>query len=66
MTRSATPPRSVGETGHDYRRLLDRGGVLLLLFPLLPFVAIAWLLSRLLGSEPRAEKNRRRLERPEE
>ncbi|MFC7209471.1 hypothetical protein ACFQL3_03020 [Natronoarchaeum sp. GCM10025321] len=67
MTRSATPPRSVGGrpdmTTVGY---LIAGGVLLLLFPLLPFVAIAWLLSRLLGSEPRAEKNRRRLERPEE
>nr|WP_259371237.1 hypothetical protein [Natranaeroarchaeum aerophilus] len=31
------------------------GGVLLLLFPLLPFIAIAWLLSRALGTEPRAE-----------
>jgi len=31
------------------------GGVLLLLFPLLPFIAIAWLLSRVLGTEPRAE-----------
>ncbi|WP_434803493.1 DUF7535 family protein [Natranaeroarchaeum aerophilus] len=56
MTRSATPPRTVtGRADMSAIGYIIAGGVLLLLFPLLPFIAIAWLLSRALGTEPRAE-----------
>ncbi|QSG01991.1 DUF7535 family protein [Natranaeroarchaeum sulfidigenes] len=57
MTRSATPPRDVsGRADMTTVGYIIAGGVLLLLFPLLPFIALAWLLSRWLGTEPRAEK----------
>lgn len=56
MTRSATPPRTNTETFElDVLGYLIMAGILLLLLPLLAFVALAWLVSRVFGgrSSPR-------------